>query len=74
MRPVLLLVAVVATFSLAQAPAPQCATRCNTQASDCMKACANTTRELPSNERGAAMVKCVKSCEDANRQCKASCS
>ncbi len=73
MRFVLLSILVVATFSVAQQPSPQCSTKCNTQASDCMKTCATTTKELPSNQRGSAMIQCVKTCEDANKQCKASC-
>lgn len=73
MRFVLLAILVVATFSVAQQPPPQCATKCNTQASDCMKACAASTKDLPKSERGNAMIQCVKTCQDANQRCKAGC-
>ena len=67
-------VVVVAGLVLAQQQPRECATKCNTQASECMKSCAQTTRELPKAERGAAMLTCVKGCETQNAQCKQTCS
>ncbi len=62
---------VAATFSFAQ-PSP-CNTKCNLQASDCMKGCVGDPKDAQRPEKANRMMQCLKSCEDTNRQCKASC-
>ncbi len=44
----------------------QCQTKCNVQASACMKPCSD-------EKDGEKMLACLKRCETANTQCKSTC-
>jgi len=73
MRVAFLFFAVAATFALAQVQPTPCTTRCNVQASDCMKACVGEPKDAQRPEKAQHLMSCMKTCEDQNRQCKASC-
>jgi hypothetical protein len=68
----LLLTLSLAAGANAQAPTT-CATKCNTQASECMKACIGDPKDAQQPDRAKHLMTCMKSCEEANRVCKAGC-
>jgi hypothetical protein len=77
MRLVLFLVAFLAGFALAQS-APngmpsQCQTKCNLQGSECMKGCVGDPKDAAKPDKSQHMVRCMKNCDDALRQCKSGC-
>lgn len=73
MRFVALLAAALAGFALAQAPLSQCATKCNTTASECMKVCTGDPKDASKPGKADGMMKCMKACEDTLKQCKSAC-
>lgn len=56
----------------AQAPTT-CTTRCNTEASECMKACIGDPKDAQQPDRAKHLMTCMKTCEDTNKRCKADC-
>lgn len=75
MRFVIFLVAALAGFALAQQPNPlsQCVTKCNLSGSECMKQCVGDPKDAAKPDKSQHMVRCMKNCDDALRQCKTSC-
>ncbi len=65
-------VAVVASFTFAQTS--PCATKCNLQASECMKTCTGDPKDAQRPEKAQKLMGCLKTCEEQNRQCKTACS
>ncbi|MFZ5439996.1 MAG: hypothetical protein ACOZQL_08295 [Myxococcota bacterium] len=61
------------TAALASAQPTNCTTRCNTEASECMKTCIGDPKDAQNPERAKHLMTCMKSCEDTNKQCKATC-
>lgn len=65
----------VLLFSLLaqQGPNQPCQTKCNVQASDCMKACVGDPKDAQRPESSGRLMNCMKACEAQNNQCKESC-
>ncbi len=74
MRFVLLFSLLAATLAVAQqGPGQQCQTKCNVQASDCMKTCIGDPKDAQRPESMNRLMNCMKSCESQNNQCKEGC-
>lgn len=71
MRTLLLFIAVAATFALAQQS--PCASKCNQQASECLKACTGDPKDAQKKDHAQQLMQCLKSCEAKNAQCKSAC-
>jgi hypothetical protein len=65
------LLPVIAALSWAESS--PCATKCNVQASECIKACTIDPKEAARPEKSRQMMRCMKSCEEHNAQCKLTC-
>lgn len=78
MRFVIFLVAALAGFAIAQQPGQptalsQCVTKCNLTGSTCMKQCVGDPKDAAKPGKTDQMVRCMKNCDDALRQCKTAC-
>lgn len=51
----------------------QCESKCNQQASDCMKVCAGDPKDAQRPEQGKHLMQCINSCQQQTKQCKESC-
>lgn len=50
-----------------------CQSKCNVQASECMKTCMGDPKEASKPEKGQHLQGCLKQCEAQNQQCKKDC-
>ncbi len=74
MRFALLFAVLAAPLGLAQSQQPsQCQTKCNLNASECMKACVGDPKDAQRPETANRIVNCMKSCEAQNNSCKTTC-
>lgn len=68
---VLFFVVVASTFAFAQQS--PCNSKCNQQASECMKTCTGDPKDAQKPEQAKQLMQCLKTCELQNTQCKGSC-
>lgn len=75
MRLALTLLMLAASFSFAadQHSPEACQTKCNVQASDCMKACSIDPKQAQRPEVVNKMMSCLKGCQTRNDSCKVTC-
>lgn len=71
MRPLLLLT--VLLLPLATAAQDACETRCNQQASECLKACAGDSKDASKAENGKKLLECLQKCEKEAAPCRQQC-
>ena len=63
----------VVAGTLAFAQQTPCQSKCNLQASECMKACMGDPKDAQKPEQGQHLQECIKQCTTQNAQCKQSC-
>lgn len=57
-------------FAFAQSA---CETKCNQQASECIKSCAGDPKDAQKPEASQRLMQCLNQCEAQTKQCKAGC-
>lgn len=70
MRSFAVLLTLVAFTALADNP---CETKCNQQASECMKTCAGDPKDASKPGESKRLMQCVGSCQQTTKQCKQAC-
>jgi len=70
MRFVTLLLCLTASHVAAQ---DSCESRCNQQASECLKTCAGDTKTASKPESGPKLLGCLKACDAKALPCRADC-
>lgn len=66
----LLITVAVSSFAWAQSP---CESKCNQQASECLKRCAGDPKDASKPDQAKRMMECLQKCDAETRPCRDAC-
>jgi len=68
-----LLLLTLCLFPLATSAQDACETRCNQQASECLKACSGDSKDASKAENAKKLLECLQKCEKETEPCRQQC-